>query len=466
VKLTLHKLGRIEHAEMEIRPLTVLVGANNTNKTWAAYALYGLLKFLTWRKPALAGVRSMGTSLMKIQTPAIRERVLRAAEEAVDRMPKGEADTAELDLSRRDLVEAVDEPVAFTLAPERISELLRLPEEVVGEASATLAVSAEEFRERNAELSIQLSYAQRSLLMHWTAEEPEIKLSVQLRASASPEDLRERAMKLIRAFAQRFLSMSLVLTLPSDRKALSSLYKHFSDRGSLEGASSQPVVDYVDFLTTTDALWRTSAEVAMPEALKFLDDRILGGSVNFQAERSEQRLMFVPHDGPALPMHATSSMVRALAGLDLYLRYAARKGDTLLIDEPEMNAHPEAQIALIELVAHLVDRGVRVVLTTHSPYVVDHLNNLMSAQRIVSSADKDEVANDLKLGSRRSFLSAGKVAAYLFEEEVDGAPVRVTPIHKEGGAEDLLDWETFSRATRYLGNLYGSAILPRIYREE
>ena len=451
---------------MDIRPLTVLVGANNTNKTWAAYALYGLLKFLTWRKPALAGVRSMGTSLMKIQTPAIRERVLRAAAEAVDRMPKGEADTAELDLSRRELIGAINEPVAFTLAPERICDLLKLSEEVVGEASATLKVSAEEFRERNAELSIQLSYAQRSLLMHWTAEEPEIKLSVQLKSSASAQELRERAMKLIRAFAQRFFSMNLVLAMPSERKALASLYKKFPDRGLLEGALSQPVIDYIDFLTTTDALWRTSGEGEIAEALQFLDARILGGSLKFQAEGSEQQLMFVPRGGPALPMHASSSMVGSLAGLDLYLRYAARKGDTLIIDEPEMNAHPKAQIALMELLAYLVNKGIHVVLTTHSPYFVDHLNNLMSAQRIASEADRGEVAKELKLGSDGSFLLAHKVAAYLFEEEGPGASVRVTPIHKDGDPEDLLDWETFSRATRYLGNLYGSDILPRIDREE
>jgi hypothetical protein len=106
------------------------------------------------------------------------------------------------------------------------------------------------------------------------------------------------------------------------------------------------------------------------------------------------------------------------------------------------------------------------VLTTHSPYIVDHLNNLMSAQRIASSEDKAEVAKDLKLGSKESFLSADKVAAYLFEGESEGEPVRVTPIHKDSDPADLFDWETFSRATRYLGNLYGTEILPRIYREE
>jgi hypothetical protein len=62
------------------------------------------------------------------------------------------------------------------------------------------------------------------------------------------------------------------------------------------------------------------------EALQFLDARILGGSLKFQAEGSEQQLMFVPRGGLRCRCTRASSMVRSLAGLDLYLRYAAREG--------------------------------------------------------------------------------------------------------------------------------------------
>jgi predicted ATPase len=44
LKLRLENLGRIEKAEIDIRPLTVFIGKNGTNETWAAYALYGLVR--------------------------------------------------------------------------------------------------------------------------------------------------------------------------------------------------------------------------------------------------------------------------------------------------------------------------------------------------------------------------------------------------------------------------------------
>ncbi|MCB9543939.1 MAG: hypothetical protein H6703_16040 [Myxococcales bacterium] len=42
-RLVVDRLGAIEHAELTIRPLTLFFGPNGTNKTWTAYAVYGLL---------------------------------------------------------------------------------------------------------------------------------------------------------------------------------------------------------------------------------------------------------------------------------------------------------------------------------------------------------------------------------------------------------------------------------------
>ncbi|HSP81066.1 MAG TPA: hypothetical protein VLQ93_21265, partial [Myxococcaceae bacterium] len=58
MKLTVRKLGLIERAELDIRPLTVLIGPNGTNKTWVAYALYGLLRNLTETVPSLPGIKA------------------------------------------------------------------------------------------------------------------------------------------------------------------------------------------------------------------------------------------------------------------------------------------------------------------------------------------------------------------------------------------------------------------------
>jgi hypothetical protein len=286
-----------------------------------------LLQYLTWRKPAIASVRSIGKDLIKIQTEAVRQQVLSAVDRMITRLPpESVANTVEIEVSRGELLGAIEEPTEFAFVSERLRDLLGVKEgEISSGARAMLYVPVDELRQRDAAVSLELGYAQRSLRMRWTAGEPEVSLSVQLRSDEHAEAMRERAGKLLRAFAQRFLSMGMVLVLPSERKALASTYKQIPDNGTFEEVLSRPVAAFVNFLATTEAMWRTRKETEMSSALGHLNAQILGGSVQFQGDSAETRLVFMPRNGPALPMHATSSMVRSLAGLGLYLRYGARK---------------------------------------------------------------------------------------------------------------------------------------------
>ena len=45
-KIRVKNLGKIKEAELDIRPLTVFCGPNNTNKTWVANSIYGLARRL------------------------------------------------------------------------------------------------------------------------------------------------------------------------------------------------------------------------------------------------------------------------------------------------------------------------------------------------------------------------------------------------------------------------------------
>jgi hypothetical protein len=48
-----------------------------------------------------------------------------------------------------------------------------------------------------------------------------------------------------------------------------------------------------------------------------------------------------------------------------------------MIDEPELNLHPENQIKMARLFVRLVNAGVKVWITTHSDYIIKELNNLL-----------------------------------------------------------------------------------------
>ena len=83
-----------------------------------------------------------------------------------------------------------------------------------------------------------------------------------------------------------------------------------------------------------------------------------------------------------LPIHLTSSIVKTMSSLVIYLKQIARKGDLLIIDEPEMNFHPNVQISLLRIFTILTKLDLRIIISTHSDYMIRELNNLIMAGTI------------------------------------------------------------------------------------
>lgn len=54
---------------------------------------------------------------------------------------------------------------------------------------------------------------------------------------------------------------------------------------------------------------------------------------------------------------------------------SATYNSLLIIDEPEVNLHPKWQIFYAEIVCELVSMGVDIIITTHSPYIIDALKH-------------------------------------------------------------------------------------------
>ena len=116
-----------------------------------------------------------------------------------------------------------------------------------------------------------------------------------------------------------------------------------------------------------------------PDVIQFLFS-IMGGDVIY----SKNSMYYVPiaNKRLRLKINESSSSVRSLIDLVIYLKHVAEKGDLLMIDEPELNLHPENQRKLMQLFAMLVHIGIKVYVTTHSDYIVKELNNIILMQSI------------------------------------------------------------------------------------
>ncbi len=164
----------------------------------------------------------------------------------------------------------------------------------------------------------------------------------------------------------------------------------------------------------------------------FLESEILLGKLKFETF-IQKRLLFQPlEEDIALEMPVVSSMVKELAPLVLYLRYLAEPNDLLIIDEPEINLHPSVQVEIVEFLGMLVNAGLNVLITTHSPYIVDQLVNTMKAEK---HREKEKIKNLFYLESSEAFISQELVSVYFFNEGT------TQNILREDGT---IDWDTFN----------------------
>ena len=156
-------------------------------------------------------------------------------------------------------------------------------------------------------------------------------------------------------------------------------------------------------------------------------------------------LLYHPAENVSLELKVSSSMVTGLTLL-VHLRSRARPGQLIVIDEPEMSLHPAAQVELTEFFGMLVNAGLNILITTHSPYIVDHISNLIRAN---DHPDKEKVKDYFYLKQTTSFLPKDKVSVYLFESD------KVTDILKEDGD---INWGTFSSVSRDLSDIYADLL--------
>ena len=75
----------------------------------------------------------------------------------------------------------------------------------------------------------------------------------------------------------------------------------------------------------------------------------------------------------------TATGIKALAILELLIKGDYVREDTILIlDEPETSLHPKWQIAYAKIICALTELGARVLVTTHSPYMLEALKGYSS----------------------------------------------------------------------------------------
>lgn len=480
IPIHIQRLGAVKSAKIEFKPLTIFVGENSTGKTYTAYLIayifskYSFFDYLEIKKENRQKFKELdkvsdeiyktGTSTLDFKKFIEKNTQIYINEICKKIVPNHYANFLASDRQLFDKVKVDIKLIKFAetqyhhLSPHFLHfAFCRDNEQCEAcDEAATCSVRNEKIQYKIDESSLDIIF-----------KETEKK--------QTPEKINEFVYRIVLEILHRSI-FNETYFLGAERTGLSLLYhtvkvrekkKESEENKSQSSKKTNKGEVNILFSTPTKELFGHMGSIFNPNAkesrelkirnekeiekyllfAELLEKEILSGEIevkDFKKQKVKKLMFDYSHFKDKIPLNMTlsASAVKGLSPLILYLRYFIEPNEFIVIDEPELNLHPRAQVQLIELLAMMANSNVNIIITTHSPYIVDHLINLIKASEC---KNKKKIAEKFYLKDSLAFIKKENVSAYLFEKNT------ATNILEKGGD---INWKTFSKISEEITDLY------------
>ena len=440
--------GPIEKAEIDLRPLTVFVGESNTGKTYLAALLYALHRHFEGFS-RFTGARSAAFPLRyfyhsRPQSQNRKEEIEREISEVLEKLstPGRPFKFSDLPQQQSTLVESiltdnVDFPNelkrCFDL--EAVSQLIRYSENRSHEMIVALSVC--EGDQKYWDFQVQevgsadptiTGYINPDMILLDSPPETkynEISTQHLLRSLDFNRRRTEQAYYLPAARSGIMQSHGVIASALIKRATRIGL-DHFE-----VSTFSGMIADFLEQIVNYKKRQEPSEKIN--RVAEQLEAEVLDGKIEVKRPTSDAYPEFLyrpEHAEEPLRMSHSAAMVSELAPLVLFLREVVEQGDLLIIEEPESHLHPGAQTKIAHTLARLVRAGVRVLITTHSNWLLQQIGNLIREGELRNRGEHTSESAD--------WLEKSEVGAWRFHKN---KPVTEIPFDLSEGIEpeDHLD---------------------------
>ena len=447
--IAVRNFGPIAHAEVDLKPLTVLIGSNNTGKSYLALAVYSLSQAVSETRHGRYGLIRSRRSLTPIPVDgSSAQRLKRMGGGWKHVMPE--------------IIPVISGESEFRELPEKIKKWLRneskrwaekLSDDIEYELRRCFGSSMNQIGRKGnrtehggfeidvRDVSTGLSWLMRCIdddlsTNRWdtdtSASSEHRKRSISSSIILDDPDFATHL--LIRSYSAFLLRGYSTPShyLPASRSGILQGHKTLASLivGRASTAWIEPmqverlpgvITDLVQALLVLERAEGPSGKIK--KIVEFLESNVVAGSVDIERQLEYPDLQY-RNDAGEFHLHQVSSMVSEIAPMVLYLKYLVKPGHLCIIEEPESHLDPANQRLLARAIAMLVNAGVRILVTTHSDIFLNQINNLM---QISSLAPRKR----LRMGYKAAeVLTPSDVSAYVFRPGDRGT--HVTPLSVDG----------------------------------
>ena len=430
--LEVTNFGPIVEATIDLRPMTVLVGPSNTGKSCLAILIYALHRFFGG-KPQDAGPRTGSSPLYDYGWYGAIEKVpplageirkdmdLWASKFRKGRMAEDSPEPVETTLPERfaawirkplsagihEFGGIMDDEMTRCFGVDRSGELIRRADGTGGSRGANARVVLSRYVSEASGHQPPFEYRFTIRRKKPSSLKPSIPSGNPLRIEVEDPDFLPWATRrllqhaddhdevhlpgrAIAALANQVISYTAgplsrpVHYLPADRTGVMHSHKvvvsSLVGRASRAGLRRDPpllvlsgvLADFLEALIELGDAPRGRLR-GHGDLARRLEEEILGGAVEIKSSDTGYSSFHYRPNGwkSDLPLMNTSSMVSELAPVVLFLRHVVRRGDLLIIEESESHLHPAMQVAFTRRLAAAVRSGIRIIVTTHSEWVLE-----------------------------------------------------------------------------------------------
>ena len=427
-RVIIEEFGKIEHAELEMKPMMMFVGDNNSGKSYLMSLLWGLSsegipilprvnekiknsklykeceQYVIERIKAGEGGESLSAEWLERFWQLLNDCIEQNKDYFVSEIFNKKMHIGKLELAIEGNVEfAIEVEINFRF--ERPSELKK--EETnrndaentrllwIGTANSKTGIHISDDYMQNGERYIEFILG--VLLQYWS-------------------NLKNRAIYR-RKDSKVFLPSSRTGFILSKNLLTNNIYENSLNRVNnmiqeemqedQDSYFTKPVISFLKLLNNIGE--KKYGNHRLEELAKFMERTILHGQVEIENTMAKSFLYQPETLNNPIQMYLASAVVTEITTLYLLCKYGYAMTE-MFIEEPEMCMHPRLQTRIARVLVRLCNMGIPVTMTTHSDIIIQHINNML---RVKNSDKKQELMEKHKI-EEQDLLGEEQVGVYQF----------------------------------------------------